>query len=314
MNRFSVDVIIPVYKPDQKLTRLVSLLQKQTYPIGHILIINTDETLWDPDLIQHMDRVEIFHIKASEFDHGGTRCLGESLSDADILVYMTQDAVPVNRSLIHHLLRPFQKEHVKAAYARQLPNDDCSIIERYTRDFNYPEESYIKDIEDLPEMGIKTFFCSNVCAAYDHKTYKELGGFPERAIFNEDMIYAGGLVKAGYSIAYCAEAQVIHSHNYSGWQQFTRNFDLAVSQVQHPQIFSGIKSESEGIRLVKQTADYLRQIKRPELIVSLIYMSACKFLGYRMGKIYRFLPHFLVKFCSMNKRYWEVKDSEFRFF
>ncbi len=305
MNRLTVDVIIPAYRPDEKLTQLVSMLQQQTYPIAHIMIINTEEKFWNPELIENMAGVEVFHIAKSEFDHGGTRRLGASFSNADILVYMTQDAVPADRQLIRHLIRPFQRANVKAAYARQLPDEGCRVIEQYTREFNYPPESRIKNAEDIPELGIKTFFCSNVCAAYDNATYKELGGFPKRAIFNEDMIYAGHLVKAGYSIAYCADAEVIHSHNYSGWQQFTRNFDLAVSQVQNPDVFSGIKSESEGVRLVKQTAAYLKHIGRSDLIFSLIYMSGCKFLGYRLGKLYRILPFFLVKACSMNKTYWQ---------
>lgn len=308
MNRPTIDVIIPVYKPDDKLTRLVSMLQQQTYPIEHIMIINTEEKYWKPELIENSEHVEVFHIKKSEFDHGGTRRLGESFSSADILIYMTQDAVPADKNLIRHLVRPLQRSNVKAAYARQLPDDDCRIIERYTRDFNYPEESYIKSAEDLSEMGIKTFFCSNVCAAYDHAAYKELEGFPKRAIFNEDMIYAGHLIQAGYSIAYCADARVIHSHNYSGWQQFTRNFDLAVSQVQNPDVFSGVKSESEGIRLVKQTVAYLKSIHRSELIFSLIYMSGCKFLGYQLGKMYRILPKFLIRACSMNKTYWDREE------
>lgn len=310
MNKpFSVDVIIPTYKPDGKLTQLVSLLQKQTYPVDHILVINTEEELWNPSLIQDMDRVEIFHIKRSEFDHGATRRLGESFSNADILVYMTQDAVPANQGLIYYLLKAFQNPEVRAVYARQLPDSDCGIIESYTREFNYPAKSRIKSKEDLSELGIKTFFCSNVCAAYDHETYKELGGFPRRAIFNEDMIYAGHLVQAGYSIAYVAEAEVIHSHNYSFMQQFHRNFDLAVSQSDNPDVFDGIKSESEGIRLVKQTASYLCSIKKKRLIPKLILHSGFKFLGYRMGKMYRRLPNWVVRACSMSKWYWDELEK-----
>lgn len=308
--QYTVDVIIPTYKPDEKLTKLVSMLQRQTYPVQHILIMNTEESLWRPELIEDMDRVEVFHIPKNRFDHGGTRCEAEGFSNADILVYMTQDAVPADRTLIRYLLRPFQNPRVKASYARQLPDEKCRIIEGYTRTFNYPDKSRVKGMEDIQELGIKTFFCSNVCAAYDHQTYKELGGFPKRAIFNEDMIYAGHLVKSGYQIAYSAEAQVIHSHNYTNRQQFTRNFDLAVSQAMHPEVFKGIKSESEGMRLVKQTASYLKSIGRSEQIPRLIISSGFKFMGYRFGKMYRILPHFLVKAFSMNKGYWNSVNLE----
>ena len=123
------------------------------------------------------------------------------------------------------------------------------------------------------------------------------------------MIYAGHLVQAGYSIAYAAEAEVIHSHNYSCMQQFHRNFDLAVSQAQNLDVFQGIKSESEGIRLVKQTASYLRKEKQGKWIPYLIISSGFKYLGYRLGKIYRILPKFVVRACSMSKDYWSENES-----
>ena len=158
MNRpFTVDVIIPTYKPDEKLTKLVAMLQQQTYPVDHILIMNTEEELWDPDLIEDKDRVEVFHIPKKRFDHGGTRREGEGFSDADILVYMTQDAVPADRTLIRYLLRPFQNPQVKASYARQLPDEDCRIIEGYTRSFNYPEKSRVKGLEIYRSWESKLF-------------------------------------------------------------------------------------------------------------------------------------------------------------
>lgn len=78
--------------------------------------------------------------------------------------------------------------------------------------------------------------------------YLELGGFVKHTIFNEDMILAGTMIKQGGKVAYCAKAKVIHSHNYSAFQQFHRNFDLAVSQTMYPEVFGGIRSESEGIK------------------------------------------------------------------
>ena len=50
-------------------------------------------------------------------------------------------------------------------------------------------------------------------------------------------IFAGKRILAGDKVAYVAEAKVIHSHNYTGNQQFHHNFDLAVSQAQHPEVF-----------------------------------------------------------------------------
>ena len=45
--RAKVDVIIPVYKPDDKFTRLVQRLQKQTFRPNRIIVVNTERKYWD---------------------------------------------------------------------------------------------------------------------------------------------------------------------------------------------------------------------------------------------------------------------------
>ena len=90
-------------------------------------------------------------------------------------------------------------------------------------------------------------------------------------------------------------------------QQFHRNFDLAVSQADHPEIFAGVRSEGEGIRLVKKTALWLCRQGKPWLVVGLIWNSGWKYLGYLLGKRYRRLPEKVVLLCTMNKKYWKME-------
>jgi rhamnosyltransferase len=175
----------------------------------------------------------------------------------------------------------------------------------FTRSFNYPEQSSIKSQADMDRLGIKTYFCSNVCAAYRKELYLSLGGFIKRTIFNEDMIFAGKIIKSGMKIAYCADARVIHSHNYSNIQQLRRNFDLAVSQKDNQDIFFGIKSEGEGKKLVLQTAKHCLKIGKPWLIVELVFKSGFKYIGYKLGLAYDVLPMWLVRKLTMNKEYWK---------
>ncbi|MCD7745274.1 MAG: glycosyltransferase family 2 protein [Lachnospiraceae bacterium] len=348
-----IDVIIPTYKPDQSLRKLLERLLDQTIPPGHILLVNTEKELFDESLLDGFEvetfalpgddallkrmsdaekdgsrpdgeyqapggidfsgsgenvrrntRIFLTHIRKLEFDHGGTRHMAASWLRGDLLLFVTQDAMPENSHLIENLARPFSDPQVCASYARQLPRTDCGLLESYSRSFNYPPQSRIKTAEDLPLLGIKTYFCSNVCAMYRRSTYEELGGFERHTIFNEDMIFAGKLVQNGKAIAYCADAEVIHSHNYSGMMQFHRNFDLGVSQAEHPEVFAAVRSESEGIDMVKKSASYVMRKQKPWLLVSLFWQSGCKYLGYRLGKNYRRLPDSLVRACSMNKNYW----------
>lgn len=301
----TVTVIIPTYKPDRTFQKLIEKLKTQTYPIRKILILNTEAKYWKEDWIKGIPQAEVHHITKEEFDHGKTRAMGAAMAETDLLVFFTQDAVPANNKVIEGLVNSFVDDSVSAAYGRQLPAADCKFIERYTRSFNYPEISRVKRKEDLPKLGIKTYFCSNVCAAYRRCVYEKLGGFVTKTIFNEDMILAAQMIQAGYGVAYVAGAEVIHSHNYSCFQQFRRNFDLAVSQADHPEIFSGISSESEGMRLVKQTASYLLKQKKPWLIPDLVLISGFKFLGYKAGQNYQKLPKGLVKKFTMNPSYWK---------
>lgn len=305
METLTVDIIIPVYRPNETYIRLLQALKKQTYPIHNIIIMNTERRYYETDRYPKFSNIEVHHIQKSEFDHGGTRNKGVQYSHSDIIFFLTQDAVPTDRHLVEHMVKAFEDPAVAAAYGRQLPAPDCDRMERFSRNFNYPSESFKKSKDDLERLGIKTFFCSNVCAAYRRSIYDELGGFPLHTIFNEDMIFTAGLINAGYTVAYEADAKVVHSHNYSGMQQFHRNFDLAVSQADNPHIFSEIRSESEGIRLVKDTMSYLIRRKKYIDIVKLIYVSGCKYIGYLLGKNYKKLPKKFVIWCSMNREYWK---------
>lgn len=312
MNKPIVDILIPTYRPGQEFEELLLGLLKQTYPVRNILIVNTNASLWDSRFEQIVPNLYVDHVEQRQFDHGGTRAAMAYASDADLLLFMTQDAIPADEMLVEHLVMQFSLPQVKAAYARQLPKPGCSTLEAYTRGFNYPPESDIKDYGDLPKLGLKTFFCSNVCAMYDRKVYEELGGFVTHTIFNEDMIYAAGLIEAGYSIAYAADAQVYHSHNYGCIAQMKRNFDLGVSQAQYPEIFEKYPSEGEGIRMVRQTAAYVCRIHRPWLLIPLFFQSGFKYLGYLLGKHYQHLPRGVIRHCTMNRNWWKFPTKKRR--
>lgn len=302
----TVDVIIPAYKPNEQWKELILRLKTQTYPVNTILVMNTGKENWKKEYETWADYMKVIHIQKDEFDHGGTRHKAADLSEADYMLFMTQDAIPDNNLLVENLVKAMEQEDgIGAAYARQLPTSDCSLAEQYTRQFNYPEQSKIKWKKDFPDLGIKTYFCSNVCAMYDRRIYQKLGGFVKKTIFNEDMIFAGTLIQNGYGIAYAAQARVIHSHNYSAIQQFHRNFDLAVSQAEHPEIFQGIRSEGEGIRLVANTAGWLCKRGKPWLVIPLIWNSGWKYMGYLLGKRFKKLPDWLVLKCTMNREYWK---------
>lgn len=304
-----IDVIIPTYKPGAELWALIDILKRQTVEVHRIILMNTEQSYYDALISEDKGMsedgiLEVHHIAKSDFDHGKTRNEGVKYSGADIVVLMTQDAMPADEKFIEKLTLPLSDKKIAACYARQLAGEGSTIVEQVTREFNYPDSDLIKDVEDTERLGIKTYFCSNVSCAYNREIFDSLGGFINHTIFNEDMIYAAKAIKNGYKIAYASEAKVFHSHNYSAAEQFHRNVDIGISQAEHPEVFEGISSESEGMKMVKTTIRRLCKEGQIHRVIPYVYMTGCKYIGYKIGKNYRKMPMGFIRKCSMNPHYF----------
>ena len=310
------DIIIPTYKPDEELLDTLDMLDAGKSVIGKVIIMDTvpDDaadgeggfaSLYESSGREYKIPIEVHTVKKSLFDHGGTRNLGVSYSDAPVFICMTQDAVPADEEFVDALIKPLEDKSVAVSYARQLPKADCIPEERLTRDFNYPDTSIIKSSSDTDTLGIKTYFCSNVSCAYNREIFDKLGGFTDKTIFNEDMIYACSAVKAGYKISYTADAKVYHSHNYTAKEQFRRNVDIGISQALHPEVFGGLSSESEGKKLVLATIRELRSGGHTGRIPGYIWMVICRYAGFLIGKKHKRLPKGFIKKISMNPGFFE---------
>ena len=188
MEQTKIDIVIPVYKPGSEFSDLIKRLMHQTVVPEHIFIMQTirDES---EIMVQSMDeRIRIIPVMQSEFDHGGTRALGMDKSTAEYVLMMTK--VAADEHLIENLLACMEDTSVAVAYARQLARPNSGRVERMTRIYNYPAQSRIKSEDDKKELGVKTYFCSDVCALYRKAYYEQVGGFVQPTIFNEDMIIA----------------------------------------------------------------------------------------------------------------------------
>ena len=97
-----IDVIIPVYRPTEKLHKVLYRLCRQTHLPEQIILLHTRDGI-KLDVSVCKDRVSVTEIPIleKEFDHGRTREQGIWMSDADIVVMMTQDAVPADCTLVN---------------------------------------------------------------------------------------------------------------------------------------------------------------------------------------------------------------------
>lgn len=304
----AVSIIIPTLNGGKYLGKLFGTLQEQSVSPAQILVVDSsskDNTI----KICNAFKVDLIQIEPKTFDHGGTRNLAASRATGDILVFMTQDALFKDKECLKNLIRPLEETTVAASFGRQIPKVDANPIEVFVRSFNYPPGEVIKGINDLPRLGVKTFFFSNACSAIKKRAYEEVGGFPEKTIMNEDMFLAAKLLMKGYKIAYQPEAVVYHSHNYSLGRQFKRYFDVGVFFSRNRWIRDLAKSEKEGIRYLKEEIRFLSANGQKGWIPYALADTTIRFLGYRAGLLEKKLPLYLKKLTSYNKGFWESSIS-----
>lgn len=300
-----ISLVIPTLNAGKFIEPLLKRLKEQTVPVDEIVVVDSAS---DDDTVskaQKFDGVKTISIERKDFNHGGTRDLAIQQTTGDFILCITQDALPCDEHYVERLIAPFaDDEKIAMASGRQVPRPEANPIEKLTREFNYPETCFVRSKDDIPRLGVKTFFASDCCSAYRRSAYEAIGGFDKHILINEDMKIAAQFIYAGYKIAYVGTAGVWHSHDYSLKQQYTRNFDVSAFMTMHPELFANISATSEGIKMVKWVER--RLLTQGRLISAVYYVveSGVKFLANRKGRKYKTLPKEKILKCTMHKNYW----------
>jgi rhamnosyltransferase len=301
-----VSVVIPTYNATAYMDSLLSALETQSRPADEIIVIDSASNDNTMEIAKKYKNVKIMEIKQAEFNHGTTRDKAFLESAGDIVCFLTQDALPKNEFYIENLIKPIQ-ENSKIAMVggRQVAREDARSSEKYVRLFNYPKASKIWDKKDIDKLGIKAFFISDCCSAYNRNAYIAIGGFEKNILITEDMEIAARFLEAGYKLAYQGGAEVYHSHNYALLEQFRRNFDVGAFLSMYSKHFSKAKTKSEGVRMAKAVFGKLLKEKRfAEALYCWADFSA-RFLGNFMGARHGMLPLALAKRMSGQRSWWE---------
>ena len=256
----------------------------------------------DTTAIARAHGVRVHHIEKRDFDHGGTRTLaGRTQTSGSILVYLTQDALPIGNHAIATLIAPLQSDaQCGAVFGRQVPYANATAFARHLREFNYPNQSYASSYADRERVGIKAAFCSNSFAAYRRSVLEHIGWFKAGLGMCEDLHLCARLLKEGYSVRYVAEACVYHSHNYSIWQDFQRYVDIGTFfRKEHWILDEFGKPRGEGLRYVSSELQFLAREGRLSLIPFSLVRAGAKLGGYLLGTQSHLVPSFLIRRLGM---------------
>lgn len=303
-----VALIVPTLNAGPDWHRWLEAYQSQTFKPQHVLVIDSASTD-DTASLSAQAGFRVHTIERSEFDHGGTRQLGaDLLPEADLLIYMTQDAILARPDALERLVIAFDDPAVGVAYGRQLPHLDAGPIGAHARLFSYPDRSEVRSKQDISTRGFRAAFNSDSFACYRRDALAQMGGFPTNIIFGEDSFIAAKMLLTDWKVAYVAEAQVYHSHDYSLEQEFRRYFDIGVFHARaHWMLEAFGGAEGEGLKFLRSEIGYLAQ-KAPQKIPSALLRTALKYTAYRLGRLEARLPDSLKEHLAMNRRFFARKS------
>lgn len=300
-----VVVVVPACNPGERWKNFLDALSTQTLRPGQCVVIDSESDDGAAELAASFG-ITVHRITRAEFNHGATRQLAvdQYVGDADVVVFLTQDAILADEDALRKLVMAFQDLSVAAVYGRQLPSPDATPVAAHARLFNYLQVDHARRFDDISKYGIKTCFLSNSFAAYRTKALREVGGFPSRVILGEDMHLAARLLMAGHSVSYASHAQVYHSHNYSLLAEFKRYFDIGVFHSQHRWLLQNFGGAGrEGFKFLLSETSYLLR-NSPWRLPEAACRTVLKATGYRMGLGHARLPLGVCRALSMNKGYW----------
>ena len=296
---------VPTFNAGESWLDWLACLQTQSWQPQQTLVIDSSSSDATPALARQAG-LSVMSIDKARFNHGGTRQYAvEQLADFDSIIFLTQDALLHTPDALKTIIQALHAQpDIGAVYGRQLPHHGAKPIEAHARLFNYPAQSALRSVDDRARYGIKTAFFSNSFAAYRRSALQAIGGFDRGLILGEDTVAASRMLLAGWRIAYCAEAQVRHSHHYALRAEMARYFDIGVLHQREKWMLEAFgRAEGEGLRFIRSEWSYLAR-RAPWLIPEASLRTLLKYAGYRLGGMEHRLPLSWKRALSMQPGFW----------
>ena len=223
-----ISILIPVKNGGSDLVRCLEAIATQTVDDRvEIVVVDSGSTDGSPDRARELGAT-VHEIPAHEFVHGATRNLAARLSQGDVLVLTTQDAVPADDQWLARLVRALEGDGIAGVYGRQLPHENATPPEQFFLDFMYGSEPRIQRLGGIAELSFEQTLFSNVNSAIPRQVW-EANPFRDDVAMSEDQEWSRRMLLAGHTIVYEPSAAVRHSHAYTLRAAFRRFYDSGAS-------------------------------------------------------------------------------------
>ena len=279
----TIDIICPLYNAENYIKSLnESLLMQEKVNINKIKYIVTKSNDKTTDILDEMN-IDYEEILPSEFSHSLTREKAAKESNADIIVFITQDIIIKDKLWLYFLTKDIIEGNCEETYSRQIAKDNG--IEKYTRELNYPEQSKILTKNDVEKLGIKAFFSSDASSAIKREIFVELNGYDRKNLpTSEDMYITYKLIMKGYRVKYCADSVIYHSHDYGVKENYKKYYDIGKFFKQNSYL-NKYKVNKAGGGMAKYILKRAIQDRNWKVILNFFPNMISRFIGMEIGKI-----------------------------
>jgi rhamnosyltransferase len=200
---------------------LKGIFSQRTSSSYEVILIDSGSTDGTLEVVKAFPGMRLVQIKPEDFGHGKTRNLGAKLAKGEYLVFLNQDAWPVNEHWLENLIKNFSfDEKVVGVYSRHLPKEGCNLVVARDIERMMVKEKRIKAKKD-ESLSAKEIFFSTVSAAIRKSVFDQIP-FRDNILVGEDQVWAKSALEAGFSLVYEPESMVYHSHNFSFKEGFIR--------------------------------------------------------------------------------------------
>jgi rhamnosyltransferase len=214
-------VVIRAYNEAEHIGRLLKGISQQTLNGIEIILVDsgsTDDTL----TIASRYPVDVVNITPQEFTFGRSLNWGIEAASGEFIVIVSAHCYPVYPDWIEKLLEPFKDADVAVTYGKQRGGEtnqysEHQFFRQYFPDSSQPRQAHA--------------YAHNANAAIRRELWQQQP-YNENLTGLEDLAWSSWVQQQGHSIAYVAEAEVVHLHSETPTQVHNRYRREAIAMKQ----------------------------------------------------------------------------------
>lgn len=210
----SLSIILRSFNEAWALRETLPALAAQNYKPWELIVIDSGSTDGSVELIRQFRPRHFVQIPHPEYNPARVMNQGMRLAASNVAIFLNADATPQGPDWLGPLGTALRDPQVAAVFGRQIPRPDCRAV--FAHDY---ERCFGADRESAQWENFFSMVSSGL-----RKDIWAKRGFNERMQYSEDDEYTRWCRAQGYRINYIRDSVVMHSHNYTPAQAWTRSF------------------------------------------------------------------------------------------